>query len=172
MTERKINIKVVLRISYLLLMIASLLASISLIYASAYASAYGGGDFSWIELIWVWKGIVATFIFSAIAFIALKKPNKTGVYFSYSIPIGIGVYFLITFINSTFYDFEKGVELNFEYITGKIIEPILIIGIPWLLILGARKLEVANFQFKKIDYGITFGLTATLFFFWYFMFKY
>jgi len=173
LTEQRINtIKAMLRISYLLLMIVSLLASIYFIFAFAYARAYGGGDISWIELIWNSIGTVVTLIFSGIAFFGLKKPNKLGVFFSYSLPTGMGIYFLIANINSTLYELEQEVKMDFKYIIELIIGTILIIGIPWLLILGTRKVEIANFQFKKIDYGITCGLILTLILSWYIMFKF
>lgn len=173
MIDSKINIyKDVLRISYLILMTTFLLASIYFIFGSAYATAYGGGKISWIELIWVWKGLVATFIFSSIAFFGLKRPNKLGVYFSYSLPIGLGVYFIITIINTTLYKIKQGAELDLENILELIISTVLIIGIPWIMILSTSKIEKKNFQLKKFDIGIISGLALILILAWYFMFNF
>ena len=153
------TLKIIFVVLFALLSIGSLIASLYWIWLTAFGIGWAGGDTTILEIIWMSRGLILVFIYSAIATVGLIKPKNIGLIFGYAIVVGISVYFLTTSITFLISDLKNGNEISLKEIGSWIIGFIFTIGFPALFIIGLNKLKKGYLKLK-IQGGIISGVLA------------
>ena len=155
---------------YFFISFGALLGSIYLIWLTAYGVGWGGGEIGILELVWAWRGVVALFFFSTMAFIGLLKPRKIGLYFGYTISIAFIILMIIAEFDRIEYKIENNQTLSFQYIMESFLSFLFRIGLAIFSVIGLNKIREKFFTFRHVDFIFSAILTTTLFLAWHCMF--
>ncbi len=128
--------------------------TVYLIFMTAFGVGWGGGDTTFIEILWLWKGMITLFIFSLLSVIGIYRYKKAGLIFGFVIIILVLVYIIAMFVSS----------LIFGNVTS-LTDVIIFLGylsITLSLLFGLNKLRTVMEKFSSRNYITIIFLIALL----------
>ena len=147
------TVRVILISFFILMTVGGILTSIYAIGLTAFGVGWAGGEKSFFEIIWGWKGLLLLTIYSVIASYGLIKRKKTGIVFGMPIALSILTY--------SIFDFGISIKYGDSLKFGDLTSGLLFLTLSILILIGLYKIMKHIGYLSKRQYLI--GVILTLF---------